>query len=67
MVAGEDPADVGAVVEADDGLALRLLRILAVSSLFDAKPDAIALSFPVRRVHVEQGVRPVVAADVFLP
>lgn len=64
MVAGEDPSDVGMVVEADDGLALELAQDLGhLLVLLDAKSDGIALSLPVRRVHVEQRVCPVVATE----
>lgn len=54
-------------VEADDGFALETAQDLGhLLVLLDAKSDAIALSLPVRWVHVEQRVS-VVAADAFLP
>lgn len=52
------------VVDADDGLALDGLELLGHQFvLLPLKGHAIALGFPIWRVHVKQGVGTVVAVD----
>jgi hypothetical protein len=68
VVAGESLADIGVVVNAHHHPALAAPHELGHRQvLLEREVHAVPLGFPIRRIHVVEGVRPVVTLDTFQP
>lgn len=62
------PPDIRVIVDADHGFALDATEYLGhFLVLLPAKWHAVSLGLPVRRIHIEEGVGAIVAADAVLP